>query len=331
MRNPSISGRLQEFFICRLINQQNASPRTIASYRDTFRLLLRFLAEQTHKQPCELTLQDVSTSAILEFLEYLETERGNGPTTRNIRLAAIRSFFRYLSYIEVEAAGEIQQVLALPMKRFDHRSVAFLTIEEIEAILAVPSCSTWGGVRDQAMLTLMYNTGARVSEITALRIGDITWAPKPFVRIQGKGRKERVVPIWRRTAHILKTWLGYENNEATHPLFPNARGEPMSRFGIEHRLNIAVDAAAQKCMSLKTKRVTPHVIRHTTAMHLLQAGIDINTIALWLGHESPVTTHQYLEADLAMKERVLAKLDPPNVAANRYVPHDSLLRFLETL
>ena len=204
-------------------------------------------------------------------------------------------------------------------------------MDEIEAIINAPDISTWGGKRDHTMFVTLYNIGARVSEIIALRITDICLDKKAYVKIHGKGRKERVIPLWRRTAGLIESWLKNLNGNPTGPAFPNAQGKPLTRYGIEYRLRLARERAATLCPSLKNKHVTPHTFRHTTAMHLLQSGIDINVIALWLGHEHPSTTHIYLEADLAMKERVLQKLNQPQTNKIRFQPNDSLLNFLDSL
>lgn len=331
MTNSSFAKMLQEFFLKRLINQKNASPQTVSAYRDTFRLLLNFLHSQTNKNPSDLTLKDIDVGMILKFLDHLENERNNSISSRNARLAAIRSFFRYVSYLEPASSELIQQVLALPMKRCDRALVEFLSKEEVEAIIDAPNLSTWSGNRDHTMFTTLYNTGARVSEITALRIMDVCITNSAYVKIQGKGRKERTVPLWGRTVRLVKSWLRFLGSNSDGFLFPNAQGKPLTRYGVEYRLRIAQDIAANKCPSLKTKRISPHTFRHTVAMHLLQSGVDINVIALWLGHESSSTTHIYLQADLAMKEKILKKLEPPLTRNIRFRPSDSLLKFLESL
>lgn len=327
----SFARMLQEFFLKRLINQKNASPQTISAYRDTFRLLLNFLHVKLNKAPSDLTLEDINASMILKFLDYLENERNNSISSRNARLAAIRSFFRYASYIEPAAAEVIQRVLALPTKRSDHLQIGFLSKEEVEAIISAPDLSTWSGNRDHVMFMTLYNTGARVSELTALRIMDLHMNKSSYVKIQGKGRKERVVPLWNRTAQLIKTWFKYLDVKPDNPLFPNAQGKPLTRYGVEYRLRIAKDIAENKCPSLKNKQISPHILRHTVAIHLLQSGVDINVIALWLGHESSATTHIYLAADLNMKERILQKLQPPLIKNIRFRPNESLLNFLESL
>lgn len=330
MTEPTFAFMLQHFFLKRLMNQRDASPHTIASYRDTFRLLLDHVSTRTHKLPSSLTIDDLDAQAILHFLDYMETGRGNVPSSRNVRLAAIRSFFRSCAYLAPGSLSVIQKVLAIPMKKAACREVGFLTVEEIQAIIDASDLATWSGLRDHTMFATLYNTGARVSEITGMKIIDLSLST-PSVRIHGKGRKERVMPLWQSTAKLLKKWLVHVNHDLENPLFPNARGKPMTRHGVEYRLAIAQKTAEARCPSLKGKHISPHSVRHTTAMHLLQSGIDISVIALWLGHESPSTTHHYLQADLAMKKRVLEKLAPPHTRNILFKPGDELLRFLESL
>ena len=330
MAEPTLAGMLQNFFLERLMSQRNASPHTIASYRDTFRLLLQDVDARTHKRPSSLTLEDLDARAILDFLDHVETDRHNTVSSRNVRLSAIRSFFRYCAYQTPGSMAAIQKVLAIPIKRTTRREVGFLSIEEMQAIIEAPDLSTWSGMRDHTMFTTLYNTGTRVSEITGMKIMDLSLST-PSARIHGKGRKERIMPLWQSTVKLLKSWLKRLEADPGHPLFPSARGKPMTRHGVEYRLGIAKKSAEAKCPSLKEKRVSPHSIRHTTAMHLLQSGIDISVIALWLGHESPLTTHHYLQADLAMKKQILEKLDPPRTNSILFKPGDTLLRFLESL
>jgi site-specific recombinase XerD len=313
-----------------MFTQRNASPHTIASYRDTFRLLLEHVSRRTHKSPSVLAIEELDAPAILNFLDHIETDRGNGPSSRNVRLAAIRSFFRCCAYLAPGCLGVIQNVLAIPMKKTACRGVDFLSVEEMQAIIGAPDLSTWSGLRDHAMFATLYNTGARVSEITRIQIADLSLST-PSVRIHGKGRKQRVMPLWKSTVKQLKSWLTHVDCEPENPLFPNARGKPMTRHGVEHRLGVAKKTAESQCPSLQKKRVSPHSVRHTTAIHLLQSGIDISAIALYLGHESPVTTHHYLQADLAMKKRILEKLAPPHTKNILFKPKDALLKFLEGL
>jgi integrase/recombinase XerD len=323
---------VQDFFGSRLINERNVSPRTIASYRDTFRLLFRYAEKHLKKAPVELLLTDLDAKFVLGFLNHLERVRSNSARTRNVRLAAIRSFMRYASFRDPSVLPVVQRVLAIPLKRFERPLIGFLSREEIEAILSAPDCATWSGHRDRMLLQAMYNTGARVSEIVALRIADVSLGTSARVHISGKGRKERAIPLWRSTSKALKSWLSsHLRPEGSAPLFTNRHGEPMSRSGVEDRLQVAVRVATEACPPLAERRVSPHIIRHTTAMHLLQSGVDITVIALWLGHESPATTHQYIETDLMMKERALARLQEAPAASARYRASDTLLQFLNSL
>jgi site-specific recombinase XerD len=329
--SPGFPSLLQDFFCQRLIDQRNASARTVVGYRDTFRLLLRYAEQQTGKPPVALTLADLDAPLVLGFLDHLEKERGNSARTRNVRLVAVRSFLQYASHRDPTALPTIQRVLAIPMKRFDRRLLGFLAQEEMQAILEAPDRTTWSGRRDHAMLATFYNTGARVSEIIALRVADVELGRSVAVHIRGKGRKQRVTPLWRSTAKLLRDWLAHVSRDASAPVFPNRLGQMLTRSGVEQRLRAAVAVARTRCPSLKDRPVSPHTLRHTTAMHLLQAGVDLTVIALWLGHESPETTHRYLEADLKMKERALASLQEPPIRHLRYRASDRLLAFLEGL
>ncbi len=322
---------LQAFFCQRLIQQQRASNQTVNSYRDTFRLLLQFTEQQLSKPVSTLCLADIDVTLVLDFLNYLEHTRHNGIRTRNARLAAIRAMLQYAARQEPAALPEIQRVLAIPMKRFDRQIIGFLTLEEINAILCAPDITTWSGRRDIVLLTILYNTGARVSEATAIKRVDVESQRYRAVLLHGKGRKERVVPLWKRTSGLLRDWLGQIETFPQYPLLPNRYGQVMTRFGVNKRLKNAVNRAELHCPSLRGKVISPHVIRHTTAMHLLQSGVDLSAIALWLGHESIVTTHHYLHADLKMKEQALAALQPPEVAAMRYKPSADVLAFLDSL
>lgn len=329
--NTDLARLLQAFFCQRLMQQRHASSRTVSSYRDAFRLLLRFAEAHAGKPVSQLSLSDLKASLILAFLDDLETQRHNTVRSRNARLAAIRAFLHYAAVEEPTALPVIQQVLAIPMKRFDRPLVGFLSRVEMEAILQAPDSHTWSGQRDRILLTTLYNTGARVSEIIAVRRMDLEREHGRAMHLHGKGRKERVVPLWKRTSRLLRDWLPRIGPEPQQPLFPNRYNQPMTRSGVASRLRVATHAAALGCHSLNGKCVSPHSIRHTTAMHLLQAGVDITVIALWLGHESVVTTHQYLEADLKMKEHALAALQPPTVATARFKPSTGLLAFLDGL
>ena len=322
---------LQRFFAERLLQQQNASPRTVVAYRDTFRLVLTYAERTTGKPPAKLALCDFDATLVLDFLAHLETERHNTVRSRNARLAAVRAFARYVALQFPPALQLAQQILAIPMKRFERPMLGFLSREEVQALLAAPDAATWCGHRDIAMFALLYNTGARVSEMIGIRVADVTLAATSSVRLHGKGRKQRTVPLWKETAAEIRRWLEYAELRADQPLIPNRNGMPMTRTNVADRLTLAVTAATKTCPQLAGRRISPHTWRHTTAMHLLQAGVDLTVIALWLGHESPVTTHSYVEADLAMKERALATIAPPETKRKRYHPGDTLLKFLESL
>lgn len=322
---------VQDFFCRRLIDQQNVSGETVTAYRDAFRLLLSYLQEARNKAPASLTLADLDAETIAAFLDHLETERDNSIRTRNARLAAIRAFLKYAAGRHPEALPTVQRVLTIPMKRFARETLGYLSREEITAVLKAPDNSTWSGHRDRVLFSLLYNTGARVSEAIALSRSSVTLNPTRRVEIKGKGRKHRIVPLWKSTASQLKEWLERIDAAPSTPLFPNRFGQPLSRSGVQRRLNAAVCTATPSCPTLAATRVSPHTFRHTTAMHLLQSGVDITVIAMWLGHESPTTTHQYVEANLAMKDQALAKLDEVPAQSVRYRPGDELLRFLDSL
>lgn len=334
MRGPQITFAqlVQDFFLRRLVAQRGASARTVESYRDAFELLFGFLEGRTGKSPVSLQLVDLDAPAVLDFLDHLETARGNSVRTRNARLAAIHSFMRYAAIRDPASLPVAGRVLAIETKRFDRPVLGYLSREEIAAILAAPDRRTWSGQRDAVLLATTYNTGARVSEITALQVRHVLLDRQTAVHLHGKGRKERVIPLWKNTATQLRTWLTKIDDQPAAPVFPNRSGAPMSRSGVRDRLDRAVAAAEHDCPSLRDKRISPHTLRHTTAMHLLQAGTDLATIALWLGHSSPAVTHQYLEADLAAKEAVLKQLEDPSPAApTRFKPDDRLLAFLQEL
>jgi integrase/recombinase XerD len=328
---PSFQALVQEFFCDRLIQQQNVSTHTVASYRDTFRLLLHYLQERMHKDPTTLTLADLDAPVVLAFLNDLEQHRHNTIRTRNARLAAVRAFMRFVGARDPTALPVVQRVLAIPSKRFDRPLLGFLTREEITAIIDAPDGNTWSGRRDRALLTVMYNTGARVSEAIGLRRSNVLLDQARAVHIRGKGRKQRQVPLWKTTAALLANWLGEIAAAPDAVLFPNRHARALSRSGVEDRLEQAVTAAKNRCPSLKDKSVSPHTIRHTTAMHLLQSGVEMTVIALWLGHESTETTHQYIEVDLAMKQRALAALDELPATKEGFQATGELLKFLDGL
>jgi len=333
MRAPQITfpQLVQDFFLRRLVNERGASSRTVESYRDAFELLFGFIEQRTGKPATALQLADLDAPVVLDFLDHLEADRGNSTRTRNARLAAIHSFMRYAAVRDPASLPITERVLAITAKRFDRPVLGYLTREQITAILAAPDRATWSGHRDAVLLATTYNTGARVSEITALRVRDVLLDRQTAVHLHGKGRRQRVIPLWKNTAAELRTWLDKTNTGPDAPVFPNRAGAPMSRSGVRDRLDRAVAIAASNCPSLQGQRISPHTLRHSTAMHLLQSGTDLAVIALWLGHSSPAVTHQYLEADLAAKEAVLQHLADPSPAGARFKPGDQLLAFLKEL
>ena len=326
------AGLLQRFFVERLIQQRGMSPRTVESYRDSFRLLLNFAQQTLRKQPTTLTLQDVAPALVSGFLDHLETARGNCVRSRNARLAAIHAFYRYVSLQYPPALRLAQQILAIPLKRFEKPLLGFLSVEEMKAVLAAPDRSTRTGHRDQVMFALLYNTGARVSELINIRVQDVQLSVNPpSVCLHGKGRKQRTIPLWRETAARVRDWVKGQALKPEQPLFSNRFGDRMTRAAVADRMALAVTAAIERCPQLRGRHITCHTVRHATAMHLLQSGVDITVIALWLGHESPTTTHGYVEADLRMKERALKAVKAPTVRRSRFKAKDDLLEFLESL
>ena len=331
MRTASFSLLLESFFTERLIRQRQASPHTISSYRDTFRLLLQFVQRRVHKSPARLALEEIDAPMITAFLDDLESSRKITARSRNLRLTAIRSFFHYAAYEEPAHASQIQRVLSIPGKRYSRVLVRFLNRPEIDALLAAPDQRTWLGRRDHALLLVAVQTGLRLSELTGLRGQDVHLEIGAHVRCLGKGRKERCTPLTKHTVAVLKTWLRDSNNRVTEWLFPNARGGRLSADAVQDLLAKHVAVASRTCPSLRGKRVSPHVLRHAAAMELLQAGVDRSVIALWLGHESVETTQIYLDADLALKEKALAKTLPISGRQGRFRAEDSLLAFLKSL
>jgi site-specific recombinase XerD len=322
---------LQAFFTDRLITQRDSSPRTIAAYRDTFRLLLSFAHEQTGKQPFELDIDDLDAPLIGAFLTHLERDRGNSARTRNARLGAIHSFYRYAALEHPEHAHTIARVMAIPTKRYERSIVCYLNHAEITTLLAAPDQATWLGRRDHALLALMIQTGVRVSELVGLRVRDVQLGTGRHVRVLGKGRKRRATPLTGEVATLLRAWITERGGEPDDPLFPTRRGGPLSRFTVGLLIGKYADTAAFGCPSLKAKRVTPHVLRHTAAMAWRAKGVDLATIALLLGHESVQTTQIYEHADPALKEDAIARIAPLGVKPGRYRPPDALLAFLEGL
>jgi len=328
---PSFAPLLERFFTQRLMEQRQASPHTVSSYRDTFRQLLKFAQNRLHKAPSQLMFKEVDAPLIVAFLEQLEKQRGLAIRSRNLRLTAIRSFFRFAAFEVPEASAQIQRVLAIPGKRFTRPLVSFLTRPEVDALLAAPDRKTWFGRRDHAFLLVAVQTGLRLSEMTGLKRDDLSLATGAHVRVIGKGRKERCTPLAKPTAVVLKSWLREPQRGDANVLFPNARGGRLSADGVQYLLAKHRVAAEAVCPSLKGKHVTVHCLRHTMAMDLLQAGVDRSVIALWLGHESVETTQIYLEATLAMKEKALAKVTSPEGRSTRFKPSDPLLGFLSSL
>ena len=322
---------VQRFFTERLLQQRQASPHTIASYRDTFRLLLRFASAQRGTSPSALRTDDLDPAFIGAFLDDLERTRGNSRRTRNTRLAALHSFFRYVAFTEPAHALLCQRVLAMPSKRYERKTIAFLDHTERTALLAAPDVTRWIGRRDRTLLVVAMQTGLRVSELIALRRADVVCGRGAHVRCHGKGRKQRCTPLGRDTVAVLEAWVQRDLSPQSDCVFPSSRGGPLSRDAIEDLVARHARTAQQHCSSLKQKAIHPHVLRHTAAMALLSHGVDRSVIALWLGHESVETTQMYLHADLRMKEQALARVTPLGVKPSRYQPKDQLLGFLENL
>lgn len=322
---------LEKFFTERMMHQMRASSNTIASYRDTFILLLKYTTKHLKKQPSELTIKDLDADLISQFLDDLEKTRGLKARCRNVRLAAIRSFFKYLSYQVPEASGLISQILAIPNKKFTKKLIHYLTRQEIDALLQVPDQRTWIGRRDFALMTITIQTGLRLSELTQLKKENVKLGPVAYIQCLGKGRKERCTPLNRLSVRVLRKWFKELENSNSDFVFPTFYGKRMSPDNFRYLLEKYTKLAQLSCPSLKNKRVSPHVFRHTAAMQFLQAGIDLSTIAIWLGHESVETTQMYLEADLAIKEAVLKKIQPVNAKLKRYKVDDQLENFLKNL
>jgi site-specific recombinase XerD len=328
---PSFPALLERFFTRRLMQQRQASPHTVSSYRDTFRQFLKFVQQRLHKPPSHLNFDEIDASLVVTFLDSLEKQQGLSVRSRNLRLTAIHSFFRYAAFEAPAHSAQIQRVLAIPSKRFTRTLVQFLTRSEVDALLAAPDQHTWSGRRDHAFILLAVQTGLRLSEMTGLKREDLILGTGAHVRVVGKGRKERCTPVAKSTLAVLKAWLREPQRGDSNVLFPSAQGERLSVHGVQYLLNKHRVTASKVCPSLKQKRVTVHRLRHTMAMDLLQAGVDRSVIALWLGHESVETTQIYLEATLAMKEKALAKTTSPRGRPSRYRPGDPLLGFLNSL
>jgi integrase/recombinase XerD len=331
METNNFATLLSQFFTVRLIQQKHASSHTISSYRDTFKLLLQFSKKLIGKEPSQLSIENIDASLVMEFLNDLENNRGATIRTRNLRLTAIRSFFRYASYEVPDCNQQIQRVLAIPSKRYTQELVNYLSRAEVNALLKAPNRNHWSGRRDHAWILLAVQTGLRVSELTKLTHQNIDLNTGAHVHVLGKGRKERCTPITKEAKAILQAWMKEPIRGEGKILFPNRHGGPLSSDGVQYLLNKHVKTACKTCASLNEKRVSPHVLRHTAAMELLQAGIDTSVIALWLGHESIETTHIYLKADMTMKEAALNKTAPHSESPVRYKADDSLLAFLKAL
>ena len=327
----ALAPTLEAFFTERLINQRHASTNTVAAYRDAWRLLLRYAQDCTGKQPCQLDLADLDAPFVAGFLDHLEVERSNSVRTRNARLAAIRSFFRYAALCHPEHAGLIARVLAIPTKRAERKELCYLDQLEVEALLAAPDRDTWTGRRDHALMDVAVDTGLRVSELTGLRNCDVELGTGAHLDCLGKGRKRRCTPLRKETAAVLAVWMKERGGGPEDPVFPTRRGSRISRGAVERLVAKHAAAASQHCPSLRPKRTTPHVLRHSCAMSLLTQGVDTAVIALWLGHERVETTQIYVHADMSIKERALARTAPPNTTPGRYRPTDSLLAFLTGL
>jgi len=327
----SFASLIQQFFTEYLVAQRAVSPRTVACYRDALMLFLDFASMRLKKAPTSLKLNDIQPDLILAFLNHLECQRHNAVRSRNLRLTALRAFLKFAGRRDVASLHVVERALAVPMKRFERPMLGFLTREEMVAVLGQPG-ETWTSQRDHLLLAMLYNTGARVSEIIGVRVADVILDGGACVHLHGKGRKQRSIPLWHTTVAEIRSWLRLNpalRGEAA--LLPNRDDQAMSRSNVVQRLELAVARAATLEPSILQKRVSPHTLRHTTAMHLLQSGVPFNVIALWLGHESATTTHRYVEADLAMKEKALARLEAPDTTLRRFKASDSLMQFLQTL
>ena len=330
-RSKSFSSLVQQFFTEYLLNQRQVSTHTIASYRDGFSQLLRYAQEHYHRPASSIELEDLNAQFITSFLTHLEQDRGVCVRSRNQRLAAIHSFYHYIALYVPEHIELIRKVLAIPSKRYHRKVITYLDHEEVECLLQMPDRSTWIGRRDHTLLMLLVQTGLRVSEATSLSCRDLILTPAPHIRCTGKGRKDRCTPLMKQMVVILKRWITENEVKQTDHLFPSVNAGPMSADAVQYLVRKYAALATKRCPSLIGKHISPHVLRHTAAMELLQAGIDNSMIALWLGHESVETTQMYLEADLTMKEKLLGKLAPVKNNSGRFVPDDKLMGFLRTI
>jgi len=329
---PSFAALVQAYFAEYLTQQRALSQQTIAAYRDGFVLFLDFAEARLGKSPAAMAMADITPKLIIAFLDHLERQRHNSVRSRNARLAALRSFLKFAAHRDVASLEVVESALGVPVKRFERPMFGYLSREEMLAVIGNPD-ESWISQRDHVLFLLMYNTGARVSEITAVKVGELVLDEgSACIHLHGKGRKQRSVPLWRSTVKAVRSWLRLNPQfDVESPLLPSRNSHAMTRNNVTQRLALAVAAATESNPDLAKRRISPHTIRHTTAMHLLQAGVDISVIALWLGHESPVTTHHYVEADLTMKERALSMLDEPDAKTHRYTAPDSLMDFLKRL
>lgn len=331
MTTPDFPALVQRFFTHRLMQQRQASPHTIASYRDTFRLLLRFAQTRLGVSPQRLVFEQIDAPLITAFLDELQLRRGISAASRNLRLTAIRSFLRYASFEMPAHAAQIQRALAIPSKRCTRAQIGFLAREEVDALLQAPDQRTRSGRRDHALILLAVQTGLRLSELTGLCRASLCLDTGAHVRVLGKGRKERATPLTRATANVMRAWLRETDSSDDAVVFPSARGTRLSADGVQYLLSKHVAVASQSCVSLRNKHVTPHVLRHTAAMELLQSGVERSVIALWLGHESVETTQIYLDANIEIKEAALNKVEPHPGRVGRFRADDQLLAFLASL
>jgi len=332
--NSTFQDLLQKFFLKRMMDQKNASPETIKSYRDTFRIYIEYLNVVHKCPPHKIGLEHIEADYILGFLEYLESKRGNQTKTINNRLAAIRAFLHFMSFEKPEYSATIQRGLTIPFRKAEKRQMDFLTRNEIDAVLDVCSTKEALGRRDRMMVLILYNTGIRVSELLSLRCRDITFdgsGTAGYIHVTGKGRKERNIPLWKTTASCINKYVEERGLKQDDKLFANHTGEELTRSGVRYRIDCLVEKAQKKIPGLKNKNISPHTFRHSTALHLLQSGIDISTIAIWLGHESINTTHKYMEADVEMKQKTLEKIAEPSVRGYRFKPSKDILAFLSSL
>jgi site-specific recombinase XerD len=328
---PSFASLVQQFFTQYLVQQRAVSPCTVACYRDALTPFLDFASRKLCKTPSALRLVDIQSDLILAFLDHLEHERHNAVRSRNLRLSALRTFLKFAGRRDVSSLHAVERALAVPMKRCERPMLGYLTCEEMIAVLGQPE-SSWTSRRDHLLLAMLYNTGARVSEIVGVRVCDVVLDKSACVHLQGKGRKQRSIPLWKETAKEIRAWLRLNPDlRAERALLPNRDGHAMTRCNVTQRLDLAVSRAAAHLPGLAKKKISPHTVRHTSAMHMLQSGVRFNVIALWLGHESMSTTHRYVEADMTMKKKALARLQAPHTKMPRFRAPDSLMRFLQTL